>query len=222
MIPKNLVLENDLVRLEPLDFCHAGDLCAAGRDERVWDGPHRGHQMPTLDAVLHYIGEARYGNRTAPDGIPFAIIDKPTGKAVGCTRFFDISEPDRRLEIGWTWIGAAYWRTHLNTTCKLLLLTYAFEVAKMNRVQFKADSGNERSRAAIERLGATYEGTLREVRASHDSMRGVSIYSILADEWPAVKVRLAGLLRQANSGVEETREVPHFASDKPTSAATHR
>lgn len=187
MIPSNLTLENEFVRLEPLDFRHAADLFAAGGDEEVWSNSYRGHQMPSLDAVLHYIAEARYGKQTAPDGIPFAVIDKASGKAVGGTRFFDISETDRRLEIGWTWLGREYWRTRINTNCKLLLLTHAFEVAKVNRVQFKADSQNARSRAAIERIGATYEGTFREVRAWNGQMRSVSCYSMLAAEWPTIK-----------------------------------
>ncbi len=178
------------MRLEPLDFRHAADLFAAGKDAEVWSKTFRGHQMPTMEATLSYVGEALYGSTTSPGGVPFAIIDKATQKAIGGTRYFDISEADRRLEIGWTWLSRDYWRSHVNTTCKRLLLQYAFEEAGVNRVQFKADSENDRSRAAIVRIGAVYEGTLRDVRVFGDSMRSVSCYSILAREWPAVKKRL--------------------------------
>ncbi len=189
-ISRDLVLEDARVRLEPLDFRHAADLFAAGNDTEVWSKTFRGHQMPTMEATLRYIGEALYGNATSPGGVPFAIIDKAIQKAIGGTRYFDISQADRRLEIGWTWLARDYWRTHVNTACKRLLLQYAFEEAGFNRVQFKADSENDRSRAAILRLGAAYEGTFRDVRGFGDSMRSVSCYSVLAREWPAVKKRL--------------------------------
>ena len=193
-IPRDLVLENARVRLEPLDFRHAADLFAAGKDAEVWSKTFRGHQMPSMDATLRYIGEALYGSVTSPGGVPFAIIDKATQRAIGCTRYFDISETDRRLEIGWTWLSREYWRSHVNATCKYLLLQYAFEEAGFNRVQFKADSENDRSRAAIVRIGAAYEGTFREVRSFGDSMRSVSCYSILACEWPVVKERISASL----------------------------
>ena len=195
------MLENTRVRPEPLDFRHAADLFAAGNDAEVWSKSFRGHQMPSLEATLHYIGEALYGNVTSPGGIPFAVIDKATHKAIGGTRYFDISKAERRLEIGWTWLSRAYWRSHVNSACKLLLLAYAFEEAGFNRVQFKADAENDRSRAAIVRIGATYEGTLREVRRFGDSTRSVSYYSILAREWPAVKQRLAEAVGESPSHV---------------------
>lgn len=187
MIPRSLVLENAVTRLEPLDFRHAADLFAAGNDEELWRKAFRGHQMPTMEATLHYIGEALYGNVSAPGGVPFAIIDKATRTAIGCTRYLDISPEHRRLEIGWTWIARAYWRTHVNTNCKLLLLGHAFEVARAVRVQFKIDSRNDRSRAAVERLGATYEGDLRAFRSYDGGFRDSSCYSILQSEWPGVK-----------------------------------
>lgn len=182
------------MRLEPLGFCHAADLFAAGSDAALWADTFRGHQMPSMDATLHYIAEALYGNVKSPGGVPFAIIEKVTRKAIGCTRYFDISNDDLRLEIGWTWIARRHWRTHVNTNCKFLLLNYAFEEAGFNRVQFKADSENHRSRTAIARIGATFEGTFREVRNSGHSKRSFSCYSVLASEWPAVKDRLSTLL----------------------------
>jgi N-acetyltransferase len=198
-IPRDLVLENARVRLEPLGFRHAGDFFAAGRDAEVWSKTFRGHQMPSMEATLRYIGEAIYGDVTSPGGVPFAIVDKATQKAIGGTRYFDISEADRRLEIGWTWLSRDHWRSHVNTSCKYLLLQYAFEEGGFNRVQFKADSENDRSRAAIVRIGAAYEGTFRDVRHFGDSMRSVSCYSILAREWPAVKERLFAALTESEA-----------------------
>ena len=187
MIPKGLVLENDRIRLEPLAPGHAGSLFEFGNDPEVWRKAGRSNQMGTLDATLAYIHEALHGD---VGGVPFAIIDRSSGRAIGCTRFFDISEKNRSVEIGWTWIGRKFWRSHVNTACKLLLLQYAFEAAGMIRVQLKADEANDRSRSAILRLGATYEGTLRHSRIIEGVPRSASYYSILLDEWPSIKERL--------------------------------
>ena len=187
MISRELVLENTHVRLEPLAHRHAPDLFAAGNDPEVWRKAGRSNQMSTLEATHDYIEEALSGE---VGGVPFAIIDKRTQKAIGATRYFDISEKNRALEIGWTFIGRAYWRTHVNTNCKLLLLQYAFESAGMLRVQLKADEANDRSRTAILRLGATYEGTLRNCRIIEGVARSASYYSILVEEWPSLKARL--------------------------------
>ena len=190
MIDKDLTLEGECVRLEPLSFAHARDLFAQGNDPEVWRGAGRSNQMPTLERACEYIGEAVFGCVESPGAIPFAIVEKQSGRAVGSTRFFEISYPHRRLEIGYTWIGRAFWRTAVNTECKFLLLRYAFEEAGMRRVQLKADAENARSRTAILRLGASYEGTLRDFRVLEDRVRSVSFYSILQDEWPSVKARL--------------------------------
>jgi len=190
MIPRDLVLEDARVRLELLDFRHAPDLFAAGNDDEVWRKTFRKNPFVTLAATQDYIAEALYGTLTAPGGVPFAVIDKPSGKAIGGTRYFEMSDLDRKLEIGWTWLGRPYWRSHVNSTCKFLLLQHAFERAGIVRVQFKADSENDRSRAALQRLGAVYEGTLRCARMFGGSSRSISYYSILLHEWPALKARL--------------------------------
>lgn len=143
--------------------------------------------MGSLAATLEYINDALHGET---GGVPFAIIEKHSSKAIGSTRYFEISERDGKLEIGWTWIAPKYWRTHINSSCKLLLLQYAFETAGVQRVQLKADAANDRSRTAILRLGATYEGTLRNFRVVEGVLRSVSYYSILREEWPSVKARL--------------------------------
>ena len=190
MIQKDLILEDARIRLEPLDFKHAQDLFEIGNDDEVWQKSNRKNLMPTLDATLHYIGAALYSTENPAPFVPFAVIDKACGKAIGSTRYADISSEHRKLEIGWTWYGRRYWRTHVNSTCKLLLLEQAFEGARALRVAFKADSENDRSRAAIARIGATYEGTQRNFRVLHGSVRAVSYYSITNDEWPLVKERL--------------------------------
>lgn len=187
VIPTGLVLENEHVRLEPLAQRHAADFFEFGNDPAVWQKAGRSNQMPTLEATLTYIDEALHGE---VGGAPFAIVEQKNARAIGSTRYFDISEKDRKLEIGWTWIGRDYWRSHINTNCKFLLLQYAFEQAGALRVQLKADAENDRSRAAILRIGGTYEGTLRHLRIIEGVPRSVSYYSILAEEWPAIRTRL--------------------------------
>lgn len=190
VIPKDLVLEGERVRLEPLTFAHAADLFAAGNDPDVWRGAGRSNQMPTLERACEYIAEAAFGCIESPGAIPFAIVERSSRRAIGSTRFFEISALHRRLEIGYTWIAREFWRTAVNTECKFLLLRYAFEEAGIRRVQLKADAENTRSRTAILRLGASYEGTFRDFRVLEGRVRSVSFYSILESEWPAVKARL--------------------------------
>lgn len=187
MIPKDLILEGEHVRLEPLALGHAGDLFACGNDEAIWNPAALRNHASSLQTMQEYITEALCVVDARSLYAPFGIIHRDTGRAIGSTRYADISEADRRIEIGWTWIARSYWRTAVNTECKLLLLTYAFEQAKVNRTQLKADSENARSRAAMVRLGATYEGTLRDYRIREGRVRSVSYYSILAAEWPAIK-----------------------------------
>lgn len=123
---------------------------------------------------------------------PFAIVDNATGIAIGSTRYLDIRPSERALEIGWTWLAPAHQRTAANSEAKLLLLTEAFEVRDMLRVTFFTDADNGRSRAALVRLGATYEGTLRlhRARAINNFERHSAVYSIIAPEWRKVKTEL--------------------------------
>lgn len=123
--------------------------------------------------------------------VPFAVIHRASGQAVGWTTYLDVDVANERLEIGWTWYGRAHWRSAVNTESKLLLLTHAFEELGMGRVQLKTDHLNERSQAAIARLGARREGVLRRHRRRHDgSWRDTVYFSLLADEWPEAKARL--------------------------------
>ena len=148
--------------------------------------------------------------REAAKTLPFTTIARATGNVVGSTRFGNIEfwnwpagNPHQRgerlpdvVEIGWTWLSPEAQRTGINTEAKLLMLTHAFESWMVHRVSFQTDSRNERSRAAIERLGARFDGVVRAVSIAYDgAIRDSAIYSILDSEWPQVKDRLAGLLR---------------------------
>jgi RimJ/RimL family protein N-acetyltransferase len=195
MNPTPVVLYGDAVKLEPLDFSHADDLHAAGADPEIW------RYMPipqpdTVAEVRQWIDEA-WKLAAAGEQLPFAIIDPETGRAVGSTRYLEIHRNWRSLEIGWTWLAASVQRSAVNTETKLLLLKHAFEDQGAIRVQFKTDGRNLRSQQALERLGAVKEGVLRKQRINHDGyVRDAVYYSILDDEWPAVKARLTARLKR--------------------------
>lgn len=193
MNPTPVVLYGDAVRLEPLDVTHADDLLAAGADPDIW----RYLPIPqprTRAEVRQWIDQA-WKLAATGDELPFALIDPESGRAVGSTRYLDIHRDWRTLEIGWTWLAASAQRTAVNTETKLLLLTHAFEDQGALRVQFKTDARNLRSQQAIERLGAVKEGVLRKYRIAHDGyVKDGVFYSIVDDEWPAVKARLAARL----------------------------
>ncbi|WP_330239698.1 GNAT family N-acetyltransferase [Streptomyces sp. NBC_00525] len=186
--PHPVILTGRHVRLEPLTPAHLDDLFAAGgNDDDVWRwlGTPAPRTPQDLEATLTAL-------LADPSYLPFAVIHLETGRAVGWTTYMDIDVANERLEIGWTWYGRAYWRTAVNTETKLLLLTHAFEDLAMGRVQLKTDHLNHRSQAAIARLGARREGTLRRHRRRQDgTWRDTVYFSLLADEWPAAKADLA-------------------------------
>lgn len=181
------------VRLEPLAARHADGLVKHGADAAVWE-----HialtPLRTVETAREYAATAERELATG-EALTFAIVRRDTGEAAGTTTMFDFNAADRRLEIGRTWIGRECWRTAINTEAKLLLLAHAFETLGLLRVQLKTDIRNTRSQAAIERLGAQKEGVLRaHMRRRDGSQRDTVMYSIIADEWPAVKARLEGFL----------------------------
>jgi RimJ/RimL family protein N-acetyltransferase len=127
--------------------------------------------------------------------LPFALIEKATGRAIGSTRYGNIDRTHRRAEIGWTWVALEWQRTAVNTEAKYLLLRHAFETLGCIRVELKTDSLNERSRAAILRIGAQEEGTFRNhMITASGRIRHTAYFSIVDSEWPAVKARLESLL----------------------------
>lgn len=188
-----VVLQGRSVRLEPLELHHATGVLAAGSDPAIWT--HLSNEAPAdLDAARRYIQTALDAQAHGSQ-LPFAIL-LPDGELVGSTRYGDIRLADRGLEIGWTWLTPRVQRTAVNSECKLLLLSHAFETLGMIRVQLKTDIRNERSQRAIERLGAVREGVLRSHMLRRDgSIRDTVLYSITHDEWPAVRARLCGWLR---------------------------
>ena len=186
--PEPVVLEGDHVRLEPLGEQHRTDLVAAAAED-----PATMRYMLT-NIPVHgweaWIGEALRGV-AAGTYVAWATVDRASGQAVGSTRFGDIEPDHGRVEIGWTWIAPSHQRTAINTEAKLLQLRYAFDDLGATRVALKTDGRNLRSQAAIERLGATREGVLRRhTRMPDGFLRDTVYYSILADEWPAVRARL--------------------------------
>ena len=154
----------------------------------------------TVSAVASRADMEKYvrtalAERDAGRAIPFVIVDPRSGEVAGSTRFAAIDPQNRRMEIGWTWIGRRWQRTALNTEMKLLMLRHAFEEADCIRVELKTDALNERSRRAIRRLGAKEEGILRSHMVTHTGrFRDTVYHSILAAEWPAVLAHLEALL----------------------------
>jgi N-acetyltransferase len=143
-----------------------------------------------------YVERALVSARTG-SALPFATFARADGRAVGSTRFANFDAPNRRVEIGWTWIGRQWQRTAVNTEAKYLMLRHAFETLGCVRVELRTDVGNEQSRAAIRRIGATEEGTLRKhAITSTGRVRDDVYYSILDDEWPAVKAALEARLER--------------------------
>jgi RimJ/RimL family protein N-acetyltransferase len=188
-----ITLYGRYVRLEPLNEAHIPGLALAGRDEAIWRymryGPLTSPER--MHAWVRYMLDLQ----TRGADLPFAVIHLPDQAVAGATRYLNINRHDRNLEIGGTWYGPAYQRTAVNTECKYLLLQHAFEDLGCLRVQIKTDLRNTRSRRAIERLGATQEGILREHILLPDGyLRSSVIYSILLSEWPEVKQRLEGFL----------------------------
>jgi RimJ/RimL family protein N-acetyltransferase len=171
------------VTLEPAAERHLPDLLAAAQDDLVWAWLLWPRPKTEADVAAILDGERRIA-------LPFAQVEAGTGRAVGITTYRDIDAQHRALEIGGTWLGRPWWRTAINTEAKLLLLRHAFESLRANRVALKTDIRNERSQAAIERLGAVREGVLRHQYIRPDgSLRDTVIYSIVPDEWPHVRAR---------------------------------
>jgi N-acetyltransferase len=186
--PEPISLEGAHVRLEPLGPRHRDDLvAAAAEDSAIFR--YMGTNIPThgwdawLAEALDGVDAGRY--------VAWATIERASGRAVGSTRFGDISPADGRVEIGWTWIAPSWQRTPVNTEAKLLQLGYAFDTLGATRVALKTDARNLQSQAAIERIGGVREGVLRRhLRVADGFIRDTVYYSILDDEWPAVKARL--------------------------------
>lgn len=187
-----VVLEGSRVRLEPLRPDHLADLAVVALDLAIWRWTIMG---PQDEAGLRRWVETALANADEGTERPFATIDRVSGRAIGSSRFMSIVPEHRRLEIGWTWVGAAFQRTGANREAKLLQLTHAFETLGANRVEFKTHSRNEQSRTALAGIGATFEGVFRNHTIMPDgSLRHSAYFSVIAEEWPQVKARLEASL----------------------------
>jgi N-acetyltransferase len=184
-------LHGTYVRLEPLTRDHVGPLAEVGLDPDLWRWTLA--QVRTRDEMAAYVDRALDEQATGR-ALPYATVERASGRVVGSTRFGSIDAEHRRVEIGWTWIARPWQRTPLNTEAKYLMLRHAFEVLGCVRVELKTDALNERSRNAIRRLGAVEEGTLRGHMVTADGrIRDTVYHSILAAEWPRVRSRLEGM-----------------------------
>lgn len=197
------VLHGSFVRLEPLTMSHASDLARAAEEDRSSYGFT---MVPRAAEVRAYLAA-----QVARDGLtPFAQVRTRDEMAVGCTAFWDPRTwPDRQdlraVEVGWTWLAASAHGTGINAEAKLLLSTYAFETLGVARVDLKTDARNERSRRAIERLGARFEGVLRSWSPSWapgeaGMLRDSAMFSVVAAEWPTLKSALDARLANARTG----------------------
>jgi len=186
--PEPVVLESQHVRLEPMTREHIPALEAAARDGELWN--LRVTSVPAAGETEKYVETALKGR---DDGhmLPFVVRDIASGKVIGSTRYHDIVPAVERLEIGYTWYGKSWQRTHVNTTCKLMLLTHAFETLGAKLVGWRTDNYNFASQKAIERLGARKDGVIRHHALRRDgTVRDTVMYSLLAGEWPEVKAHL--------------------------------
>ena len=178
-------LEGHGVRLEPLSPAHHDGLVAAASDGRLWELWFT--SVPEPSGTADYIAGALEGQR-AGHMLPWAVRDLATDAIVGSTRYHDIVPEVDRVEIGWTWYAASRQRSHVNSACKLLLLSHAFEGLGCRVVGFRTDNFNFRSQRAIEALGAKKDGVIRHHQARKDgTVRDTVMYSILRAEWPDVK-----------------------------------
>ncbi|MEB0043266.1 MULTISPECIES: GNAT family protein [unclassified Pseudomonas] len=193
-LPLEIHLTGLTVELQPLQLRHTPQLLDAAADGQLWSMTLT--VVPGPDTVEQYVSTALEG-RQAGTVMPFAIIQRETGKLVGSTRFWKIDRKNRKLEIGHTWLSESVQRSGINTEVKHLLLMYAFEVMHCVRVQFTTDELNEKSRAAILRIGATQEGIVRHERIMPDGRKRNSVrFSIIDSEWPNVKASLEAKMRR--------------------------
>jgi N-acetyltransferase len=188
-----VVLEGELVRLEPLKIEHFDALCEVGLDESLWR--LTANIVKTREDLRRYV-DAALSDFEKGIALPFVTIDRKQNKIVGSTRFGNIDTNNRKTEIGWTWINPAWQRTYINSEAKLLMLTHAFEVWKCIRVELKTDAFNEKSRNAMLRIGAKEEGTLRNHMITESGRFRDSVYfSIIESEWQEVKLNLIAKIR---------------------------
>ncbi|MEJ5989723.1 GNAT family N-acetyltransferase [Ramlibacter sp. PS3R-8] len=186
--PEPVTLSCAALRLEPMTAGHVAGLEAAARDGELWN--LRVTSVPAPGETAAYVAAALKGQA---DGhmLPFVVIEAGSGRVIGSSRYHDIVPAVERLEIGYTWYGRSWQRTHVNTTAKLLLMQHAFETLSAKLVGWRTDNFNHASQRAIERLGARKDGVLRHHALRRDgTVRDTVMYSLAAGEWPEVKAQL--------------------------------
>lgn len=188
-----VTLAGRIVRLEPLALDHVPRLAEVGLDPAIWRWTIA---RPTTEDDLRTWAGTAIAAQAAGTELPFATLDARSGRPIGSTRFLNFVPDHRRVEIGWTWVAPAWQRTGANREAKLLMLDHAFGPLGCRRVEFKTDSNNEKSRAGLVGIGATFEGIFR----NHMVMPGGGVrhsawYSIVAEEWPDVRARLVTSIR---------------------------
>jgi N-acetyltransferase len=189
-----VTLAGRIVRLEPLSQGHVPGLAEVGLDPAIWRWTLARPQ--TVDDLREWAA-ATIAAGEAGTELPFATVEVATGRPIGSSRYLNIAMDHRRLEIGWTWVAPAWQRSGANREAKLLMLTHAFETLGCRRVEFKTDSSNEPSRTALLGVGATFEGIFRKHMVTPgDGVRHSAWYSVVDDEWPAVKTGLEESLRR--------------------------
>jgi len=191
---RRVVLDGSIVRLEPLTEDHVDALAVVGIDEAVWRWVTV--DVRTREALASWVADA-LAEEAAGTGLPFVTVERSTGRPIGSTRFLNIDRRNRHVEIGWTWVAPAWQRTGANREAKLLMLHHAFETLGCLRVEFKTDSLNDRSRAALLGIGATFEGIFRNhVISQGGRIRHSAWYSVTDTNWPTVRERLELSLRR--------------------------
>ena len=188
-------LDGDRVRLEPMRRDHLDALTDAGAHAELWKWTRA--TASTRQTMSEYMEEA-LAEAEGGTAIPFVTIDRASSTIVGSTRFHNLDAGNRHVEIGWTWVTPAFQRSYINSEAKYLMLRHAFDVWKCIRVELKTDVLNEKSRDAMRRMGAVEEGILRRHVITYSGrFRDTIYYSILDDEWPAVRARLEARLHRA-------------------------
>lgn len=197
MNPQPITLTGPFVRLEPLTIDHVPALARVGLDPSIWNWIPT--PLPDIDAMRAYVRLA-LDEQARGLALPFAILDAASGQVIGSTRFGNIDAPNRRLEIGWTWLAVSHQRSAANTNAKRLLLGHAFDALGAMRVELKTDALNEKSRNAILRIGATQEGIFRKhLITASGRVRDTVYFSILDTEWPEVRRRLDARLARTDT-----------------------
>ena len=184
-----VILRGQQIELHPLEFASLDALFCIAQDPAIWrltsvDYSVKENFYPSFTAALR--------DRDTGKAYPFLICLAGSGEIIGTTRLLDIVQEDRKVEIGVTFLASRYWGTGINSACKYLLLAYCFETLRVNRVQFRAKSNNVRSRRALEKIGATFEGIHRQDKIEPDGQaRDTAFFSIVKAEWPGLKATLA-------------------------------